>query len=314
MRNTLLLTFCVAGWVLHPASARAASVEQCNDYVAKAVAGAQQVRQMACGYDLSHPQWSTDPMVHRKWCLEANSKSVNMEASSRTGQLLRCGECRSYANAAMAAVADNIKLKCGFGGARWSEDAGGHFNWCMGLRLYDSGVDKLYGVRAQKGPTLAKETDARNSDIAKCKEAHAKESPVVPPKVRPVDAAKQKPRATVRLPKDATTETGSDVPGAHVLPSPKTKPAPIARKPSGSSGVDTVNPGGGSAMDRLSGDSQLPSSSKSPDDTRAPGARSAGSGTPAAGGGGAGGGGGAVMFRGGSGSNIVAPPAGGGLR
>jgi hypothetical protein len=40
------------------------------------------------------------------------------------------GNCRSYAGSAVLQFRQNLELRCGFRGPRWSADRNGHYNWC----------------------------------------------------------------------------------------------------------------------------------------------------------------------------------------
>src|SRR5688500_1655096 len=206
MRKRLMFFICAAACLAPAGPARSADAGFCNGYVEKALAASQTVRQLACGYDLGHPQWSTDPNVHRRWCLESRQSSVEMEGRYRDKYVNECAQCRNYADAAAAAAAENTKLQCGFTGARWANDAAGHFNWCMGLDPKDGGFLGLYPTSLPTDPQLASETDGRNSELNKCREAHASQNPVAPtmPAVNPIKAAKDRPKASTRLPKSLT--------------------------------------------------------------------------------------------------------------
>lgn len=41
--------------------------------------------------------------------------------------------CQTYAQQAVWAESENIADACGFTGARWSFDFGGHFAWCLNV-------------------------------------------------------------------------------------------------------------------------------------------------------------------------------------
>jgi hypothetical protein len=48
----------------------------------------------------------------------------------RPGHAQVTGNCRSYAGTAVMLYRQNLRLRCGFGGPRWSANWNGHFNWC----------------------------------------------------------------------------------------------------------------------------------------------------------------------------------------
>jgi hypothetical protein len=55
------------------------------------------------------------------------------EAQARIVALRGCRPvhwCETYSSRALFQAGENRKLGCGFGGARWSEDYEGHYEWC----------------------------------------------------------------------------------------------------------------------------------------------------------------------------------------
>jgi hypothetical protein len=63
------------------------------------------------------------------------------------------GFCRAYTDAAVASARENVRLKCGFEGARYSRDRQVHMRWCLSV-----GRD-----------TAAKETDVRGDQMRACR-------------------------------------------------------------------------------------------------------------------------------------------------
>ncbi len=114
-------------------SALGAGITECTQYSNEAVATAHEVRNLNCGFDLSHPQWSTNREAHMRWCRNAEASSVEHELNARRRSIRFCRVCRAYSNAAVAAALDNERLQCGKSGPDWSTDPASHFNWCMGL-------------------------------------------------------------------------------------------------------------------------------------------------------------------------------------
>ena len=93
-------------------TARAADDRTCDAYAAEAVAKARLVRDKNCGYDLSNPQWSLDFGAHVRWCLNAESSSVDTERANRELKSDLCEACRAYAISAAATVARAVDQKC----------------------------------------------------------------------------------------------------------------------------------------------------------------------------------------------------------
>jgi len=54
------------------------------------------------------------------------------ELMNKAGEQSRY-HCNAYANSAVAAAKEGLRLSCGFTGARWSPEIGGHLNWCLAL-------------------------------------------------------------------------------------------------------------------------------------------------------------------------------------
>jgi hypothetical protein len=72
--------------------------------------------------------------------LQRRGNAPNPEVYWRSKQKFKCAQtasdnryCNAYANAAVDAAKEGLQLNCGFTGARWSADVGGHFNWCLSL-------------------------------------------------------------------------------------------------------------------------------------------------------------------------------------
>ncbi len=74
--------------------------------------------------------------------LQRRGNAPNPEVYWRSKQKFKCAQtasppdsryCNAYAGDAVAAAKDGLQMNCGFTGARWSVDVGGHFDWCMTL-------------------------------------------------------------------------------------------------------------------------------------------------------------------------------------
>lgn len=162
--------------VLLPVGAgRAADKATCDAYVNEAVSKAQGVRQFECGFQLDDPRWGTDRDSHARWCKDASKDDVAREQARRRGEIKLCQTCRIYANLAIAAAADNVKLNCGFEGPRWNDKAEDHFGWCMQHRDMIAAEKMSVGrtrklVFEQKEPNPIKlETGERVREAVACK-------------------------------------------------------------------------------------------------------------------------------------------------
>jgi len=118
-------------------SAFGAGIIECTQYANEAVDTAHEVRNLSCGFDLNHPQWSTNREAHMRWCRGAEESSVEHERNARRRSIRFCRVCRAYSNLAVNAAQENERLQCGKSGPDWSTDPGTHFNWCMGLQDYN---------------------------------------------------------------------------------------------------------------------------------------------------------------------------------
>jgi hypothetical protein len=287
----------------------AASVLVCRAYGNEAVEAAKKVRELKCGFDMNHPQWSLEAKDHRQWCQASSNESVDHENVERRDQVFRCSECRTYAMLAAFAARQNKEMKCGFSGPAWHEDSEVHFGWCMGLTRPTSSY--YFGALTLTGPLpTGDEEAARSQALEECRGRQAKKSCTGchggAPQVSGAPAVLRK----------LSTGTGVDKAGTS---SPRSVPAAIksgtSRRDAASSRVDRVKSpsSGSSAMDRLGGSaSPAPGVGGSSDGGRAGAKPSAGPSGTMPGGSASGGGAGASTFR--SPSNMVAPPPAGGPR
>lgn len=69
-------------------------------------------------------------------------------------------DCSAYAGAGVAQQQQNVALKCGFTGGRWSNDDIGHFKWCMG-----AGPDRASAETNARSNALANQCLAK---VKKC--------------------------------------------------------------------------------------------------------------------------------------------------
>jgi hypothetical protein len=293
----------------NPASGEMSRVDLCNAYADEAIKIAGRVRELACGFDFGHPQWSQDRGIHFNWCVDSRIETIDHERDERRNKLSRCGECRDYATAAAFQGRLNEELKCGFSGPQWSRDPAPHFGWCMDLKPFvpDSTWHPfvIFGASPVQSPEtedphLTNEDGARSQAIEECRLRRQKPQncKVCHGGSSQVSSAQDVYRAL---------SPGKSDNRRRALPA--AKPVATARTPSSSSGVDTVNPSKPKpkmvAPGLLEGDAGFSTQG---------GPARAGAGAGAAGGGGAGGGGGVGVSTFRSPSNMTAPPAGGGLR
>jgi hypothetical protein len=188
-------TSCVvllATALIFPGAARAADAKTCDAYVKEATAKAQGIRQFNCGFDGNDPRWTSEGTRHAAWCKTADKEAVERETARRRGEIKLCQTCRAYADLAVAAVADNAKLKCGLEGARWSSKAEDHFGWCMAQRGPVGADEKDIGAAYKAAlETMQKpaglETGARTRATAACKsdQARSRQAESRPTKARP---------------------------------------------------------------------------------------------------------------------------------
>jgi hypothetical protein len=143
--------------------ALAADRALCDAYVLEALTLAKQVRKQQCGFDLSHPQWSTDQNIHRRWCLQADVGAVDQERHNRRVTAQICSLCKDYAKAAIRSIEAAAKSACRVsGGARWINDEWAHYSWCAGLGHYVLGDTVLINSETDR------ETAARAQELGIC--------------------------------------------------------------------------------------------------------------------------------------------------
>jgi len=174
MRQHVHFILLAAAFALGASHAFAASGDVCGAYVMEAVAKAQGVRALDCGYDLKDRRWGTDGDGHARWCKTAPKDAVVKETAQRRGQVKLCQVCRAYATLATRAAADNDKLKCGFAGPSWSKEAAAHFGWCMALRSSEDAIkasaEASYpAITVAMENSMASATGDRIRNIDECK-------------------------------------------------------------------------------------------------------------------------------------------------
>jgi hypothetical protein len=179
MRNAVGAALAVAVLAVSVNLGHAADAATCDAYVKEAVAKAQGVRQFNCGFDLNDPRWGTDRRGHAAWCKDADKETVEREAAHRRGEMKLCETCRAYANLATAAASDNARRKCGYEGARWTDKAENHFNWCAGQRERIAADEKdiaaAYKASLEKMRTpINLETTVRTLQVTDCKSRTSK--------------------------------------------------------------------------------------------------------------------------------------------
>lgn len=103
------------------------------------------------------------------------------------------GECQNYSNQAIAAVVEQQRLGCNFGGDRWTTNADAHFNACM------VAIGDWQGF-------LNGEANARAGELATCKQ-----------RIDAVNAANTKPSKPIKTTGKAKDGSGKKGPGAGVL-------------------------------------------------------------------------------------------------
>jgi hypothetical protein len=174
MHKAICAAFMAMALLLPTGAARAADAATCDAYVKEAVAKSQAVRQLGCGYEPNDPRWAAGQTGHARWCKSASKEAVVTETAHRRGQFKLCQLCRSYADLATAAAADNANAKCGFSGARWSARAEDHFGRCTATRNTDDAAKAIAAgsyaaLTATMAQSLGLETGERTLGIAKCK-------------------------------------------------------------------------------------------------------------------------------------------------
>lgn len=290
----------------------------CDSYADDAVSAAAANTSNACGR--SGPRYSTDRNVHYWWCMGSRTSSVMAEDTNRGAEMDKCNYCRGYADKVPAKVREARLYSCQVTGPKWSSDPQDHFRWCFDskdsldvaaseerdrdvevalckdryttaqLAACEAYADKAVeqaksNARLKCGNTGPQWSQDRDAHFAFCTST----TRTNPNGVGDVTASEQGARdkrnnfcalATVRRKNLETTTTTKQLRSGASGKSRASTTAIGAAKP-------TTPAASNAAIDRLSGDSQLPSASgqrgsKIPDATRPGQPASAGTSTPAA--------------------------------
>jgi hypothetical protein len=175
LRRVFAAAALVAAAALGCTEAHALDGRFCDAYALEAVKLAREIRDNACLFETSHPQWSMDINVHKRWCMTANEDSVDRERDNRRSVAAICSNCRTYARNAMVAVAKVKEMVAAAkaakenvcqtsGGPRWSENEDDHYKWCAGLlhiaggAIMNSAADDETRARAQELGTCVAQT------------------------------------------------------------------------------------------------------------------------------------------------------------
>lgn len=104
----------------------------CEGYRDRALLASQDNVRFGC--NLTGTRWSPDEDVHFTWCLQVRDREVvQEEENDREKDRRKCRDCGQYAIDAVEAQRENLRLGCGFRGARWSELRAHHRNWCWNV-------------------------------------------------------------------------------------------------------------------------------------------------------------------------------------
>lgn len=167
----------VAIFTLSAGGARAAGYATCVAYVEEAMKEVAEAKEMGCDFDFAHdPMWSSDPMVHTRWCHDASEDSVEdqtvhnntwgLQYPPRYNLVLACHICTNYTARTMKQIAEAKRMHCTFPpgeSARWDPDHKDHYHWCMGLTGMTDG-DSI----EVKGN--GEELDARDGELKQCRD------------------------------------------------------------------------------------------------------------------------------------------------
>ena len=165
-----VFALAITALILGSEPAFSAGAATCNFYAREAVAKAEGMQAMGCGYEADDPRWTTDRNAHARWCRAAAQGTVDEESTRRRGLMRLCQICRAYADLAAARAADNVNLKCQSSGPRWNINAAAHFAWCMGLRQPEGTNDATSYKAAATNleNAVARETGIRTQTITIC--------------------------------------------------------------------------------------------------------------------------------------------------
>jgi hypothetical protein len=180
MRILLGVLVSAAALILPNGNVRAASDATCAAYVAEAMKEVEAAQKEGCDFDFANdPMWSTDVMVHKRWCHDADEGAVEdqtdhmnlwgLYTSPRSKLLTACSFCVGYTQRAMGQIAEANRLHCTFPpgeSARWDPNHKDHYYWCMGLKGMGDGGDDFMTVLYY---SLNPESDARDDELKQCR-------------------------------------------------------------------------------------------------------------------------------------------------
>jgi hypothetical protein len=113
------------------------TADRCRDYATGAVSQNDENLRRRCGF--AGGRWQSNRSAHFNWCVSATEADRRSESRAREDLLVRCrsgsgeveeAECRDYAQEAVDAARENIRLSCGQDGERWGTIYTRHYNWC----------------------------------------------------------------------------------------------------------------------------------------------------------------------------------------
>ena len=229
----------------------------------------------SCGHDLQDRFWSPDRKVQLGWCLSVSDETAEKRLREMKAIAGKCAFCRTYSNVLANAAAENIKFGCGFQNGddqRWKPDEEFHFVGCLQFKDCSTAGPLMIGEAACGGelyytkPALERIKANVTSSVATCKaeKGATTSSALSTPKQVFEDTPQRPKRAVKRVMAPCAPATAKKGCNAGSVAAAKasgnasrSSPAdPIKRSPAVPQGSNT------SAMDRLSGDSPPPASSR----------------------------------------------------
>jgi hypothetical protein len=141
------------------------SIENCDDYVARAMSQVQ----MGTGCNFAGLRWSSNSADHMNWCKRSSALDRGEENGARQKALVSCRgdigwvripNCYDYGSRVRSQIELTKALgsSCSFRGERWDSNLVQHMNWC---NRTDASAHE-------------KEDAARRKELAECKVVPAK--------------------------------------------------------------------------------------------------------------------------------------------
>jgi hypothetical protein len=145
-----------AAVAMGPNSARAADAARCDAFVAASLNANSKVHSLSCGSENDPKWWTSDANVYRRFCNGARNDTIDNLMGQIRDFVVKCSECRQFADKTALQQQDSDKKRCGF-----SFDPAAAFSVCMSYGGSDSAMWLPESL-------VSKYVAARDTELAEC--------------------------------------------------------------------------------------------------------------------------------------------------